>query len=240
MVLIVAYLLAVHALLAVALVKTDLVPRIVANILPVAAAPPQEAFSITWLRGFQAQMDPQVPARATLFLGDSITMALATAAVAPYGVNYGIGGQRSDQLLGGLDLYDSLHRASAVVVTVGTNDLLQGRDAGIAERYRAILARIPGQSRIVMSSVPPLGAAAFPNQELPTARIRAMVAAARTACAADTRCRFVDAYALLTDRDTAAPGVLLADGIHLAPPGYTRWIDALRTALGEPRAPAPR
>ena len=37
-------------------------------------------------------MDSLVPVGATVFIGDSITQGLATSAVVPLSVNYGIGG----------------------------------------------------------------------------------------------------------------------------------------------------
>lgn len=228
---IVVYLLILHALLAVVLTQPDLAARIGGLRALIHSQPPEEAWFIPIVREVHRQMDPSVPAGATLFLGDSITMCLSTAAVTAHGVNYGIGWQRSDQLLESMDLYHSIERAARVVVTIGTNDLLQGRAAGIGSRYRAILAMIPARTEVVLSSIPPLGNTAFPGRQIDADQVREVVASAKSVCAADRRCRFVDAYQALTDQGQPLPGVLLADGIHLAPKGYGLWIDALAGVL---------
>ena len=98
-VVIAAYLVAVHALLGIALVKTDLISRVSARLSFGNPQPPEEDSIIPRLREVHGQMDSSIPKGATIFLGDSITMGLATAAVAPNTINYGIGWQRSDQLI---------------------------------------------------------------------------------------------------------------------------------------------
>src|SRR6478736_3871224 len=94
---IVVYLIALHILLAVAWLGSARNTQ----------RQPEDIPFITMMRGVHEWMDASVPAGATIFLGDSITMALATAAVAPYSVNYGISWQRSDQLIKSMDIYQS-------------------------------------------------------------------------------------------------------------------------------------
>lgn len=223
-----AYLIGVHALLAVALVKTDLIPRVAIKFGLVKPPIPEEDSIIPRLREVHRQMDSSVPAGATIFLGDSITMALATAAIAPYTVNYGIGSQRSDQLIKSLDIYESIKRAERVVITIGTNDIAQGRGLEIESRYRAILAKIPSNVAVIMSSIPPIGNTEFGGRKIVDTEVRYAVASAEKACEADRRCRFVNAYEALTSNRLPLPGVLLGDGVHLAPKGYELWIHAIR------------
>ena len=223
-----AYLIAVHALLVVALVKTDLIPRVAVKFGLAKPLIPEEESIIPRLRAVHQQMDSSVPAGATIFLGDSITMALATAAIAPYSVNYGIGWQRSDQLIKSMDIYESIKRAGQVVIMIGTNDILQGREPGIETRYQAILAKIPSNVAVTMSSVPPIGSIEFGGRKIADTRVQYAVAGAKHACEADRRCRFVNAYEVLTSNRSPLPGVLLEDGIHLAPKGYELLIGAIR------------
>jgi len=223
-----AYLIAVHALLVVALVKTDLIPRVAIKFGLVKPLIPEEESIIPRLREVHQQMDSSVPAGAIIFLGDSITMALATAAIAPFAVNYGIGWQRSDQLIKSMDIYQSIKRAGRVVITIGTNDVLQGRESGIESRYQAILAKIPSNVAVIMSSVPPIGDIEFGGRKIADTKVRYAVASAKRACEADRRCRFVNAYEALTSNRSPLPGVLLGDGVHLAPKGYELWISAIR------------
>lgn len=215
--LVAGYLIALHLLLGLALVQSDFRQRIAARLGFEVAG---DAAFISTLRRIHAQMDASVPAGATLFLGDSITMALATAAVAPHAVNYGIGSQRSDHLLESMQAYRAIERAGAVVIAIGVNDLLQGRTAGIELRYQDILRAVPAAVRVVLSSPTPVA-------EIEPGRQVAVRDAARRACVARPGCTFVDGYALLS----SSPGSLLPDGVHLSPAGYALWIPALRQAL---------
>lgn len=190
--------------------------------------PPEDVPFIPMMRGIHQQMDASVPAGATIFLGDSITMALATAAVSSHSVNYGIAWQRSDQLIQSMDIYQSIMRASRVFVMIGTNDVLQGREAGMQTRYQTILAKIPINVDVVMSSIPPMGDVVINGGKIDGKHMQEVVTMAKTVCEADTRCRFVNAYEKLSEKGKPVEGALLADQIHLSPKGYQLWIEALR------------
>ena len=190
--------------------------------------PPEEVPFIPMMRGVHTWMDASVPAGATIFLGDSITMALATAAVAPYSVNYGISWQRSDQLIKSMDIYKSIARASRVFVMVGTNDVLEGREADIQSRYQTILAKIPANIEVVMSSIPPVGDVVINGRKIDDKTVGNVVTIAKTVCEADKRCRFVNTYEALSTDGNPTQGVLLPDQIHLSPKGYQLWIEELR------------
>ncbi len=172
------------------------------------------------------QMDASVPAGASIFLGDSITQSLATAAVDSAAINYGIGWMRSDQLLASIPRYPSLRRAQRVYVTIGTNDILQGRVAQLPTTYRAILSSIPEGPSIIMSSPPAIGRIDFYGHRVSPQDARTAADFAAAACQAASRCTFVDAERLLAP----IPGALQADGVHLTPTGYAVWIKALRDA----------
>lgn len=204
------YLIAVHVAFVALLVSAN-VPQRIAVRLGLLDEPDWPGIAL--MREVHRAQDATVPAGAVIFLGDSITQGLATAAVAPLSVNFGISGQRSDQLLQSMDGYRSMTRASAVVLMIGTNDLLHGRERGLGERYRAILAKIPPAVPVVMNGVPPMA----------RLDVRPAVEAARTACAQRPGCFFVDAYSAMAER----PG-MLSDGVHLTPAGYAVWISLLR------------
>jgi len=183
---------------------------------------------IAMMRGVHAWMDESVPADATIFIGDSITMALATAAVAPHAVNYGISWQRSDQLIQSMDIYQSIARANRVFVMVGTNDVLEGRQADIQSRYQSILVKIPANIEVVMSGIPPIGNVVIDGQKIDDKIVRDVVSIAKTVCEADKRCRFVNTYEVLSTDGKPTQGVLLPDQIHLSPKGYQLWIESMR------------
>lgn len=204
-----AYLVLLHVALAALVVKGDFVHRAA---LRLGMSQESDAPFIEDMRRLHEWSDPHVPNGAVIFLGDSITQALPTAAVAPLSVNYGIAGQRSDQLLKSMSLYHSMARARAVVVMIGTNDVWQGKEGGLEGRYRAILSKVPAGVPVLFNSIPPISGR-------DTAHI---VQAARLACLDSVRCTFLDTNAALR-----APDSLAADGIHLSQAGYRRWIEAL-------------
>lgn len=233
------YLISLHILCALLLIRTDFSTRVIrhlAEILKPSASRPltrEEDLHILASRALHSRMDPFVPRGATIFLGDSITMGLTTAAVAPYAVNFGIGWQRSDQLIASMDIYESINRAKQVVITIGTNDLLQGKSAGIEARYKTILSRIPPDVEIIMSSILPIGSSALSTglrdaQRAKEADVLIVVEIAKHACEAVKRCRFVNAFQALSKDGVPLPGVLLEDDVHLSIKGYELWIKALR------------
>lgn len=231
-----AYLILVHLLVGIAFVKTDLLSRMAIRLGLAAPAPmDSEPFIAAW-RAFHETMDAEVPPGATIFLGDSITRAMPVKEVAPLAVNYGIGWQRSDQLIVSIDTYASLQRASRIVVMIGTNDLLQGRDEGIEARYQAILAKLPAGIPVIMVGVPPLApTSTVLRGKVDDARVRAAVASAQRACNGHPACRFVSAYDALGEQGVARAGVLQNDGIHLAPHGYALLTGLIRQALAAPK-----
>jgi lysophospholipase L1-like esterase len=166
-------------------------------------------------------MDASVPAGAAIFLGDSITQGLATAAVAPYSVNYGIGSATTGELLDNLPVYKSLRRAGAVFLLIGINDIGRGQTIGLEGRLQAIADAIPAGVPLVWSAIMP----AYVDRADPEAIRQANRAIART-CAARPGCVYVDTGAL-------SDAALFSDGVHPNTAGYAVWIGALRDAYAK-------
>jgi len=224
----VAYIAFLHVFSAIAVLKTDVVERILIRLGVVEAAEQESIFAA---REVHRQMDSSVPEGATVFLGDSNIQALITAAIVPRSVNFGIGGQRSDQLLESLPIYQSLQRSAGVIVMIGTNDILQGRTHGIGTRYAEILHRIPNNIPIVLVSPPPISRTTFGREAINPRASATVRQAAFDACAAVSRCTFVDPTGAMSEGDAPLNGVLLADGIHLSPLGYQILIPLISAAL---------
>jgi lysophospholipase L1-like esterase len=170
--------------------------------------------------GYHKAMDGSVPAGAAIFLGDSITQGLATAAVAPDSVNFGIGAATTSELLRNLPSYKSLERASSIFLLIGTNDIGEGLTRGLDERLRAISLAIPLDKPLIWSGIMP----AYSDRHRPE-----MIAAANKTihdlCSRRTECFYIDTQAIFS-----ADRSLLSDGVHPNDAGYSRWIDALRAA----------
>lgn len=229
------YLVALHLLIIFLLIKTDVVPRVVSKINQLAGIEGRyydvDHANIILQRGVHQSIDPFTPRGATIFLGDSITWALATVDIEPLSVNYGITNQRSDQLLKSMESYESLKQAGRVVVTIGTNDLLQGREDGIEERYKKILDMIPKEIPVLMNSVPPIANIIWNGRKVNNANVQEVVASAKRICEADSRCTFLNTYEVLSENGKPLPGVLVEDGVHLSRNGYGLWIENIRNAI---------
>jgi hypothetical protein len=218
----IAYIAILHIVLAGLVLRSDF-PRRMTNHLGITVSKTSNPF-IQLTRQAHKQMDASVPMGAIIFLGDSITQGLATTAVTPYSVNYGISMERSDELIDSMKIYQSIERSAAVVVTIGLNDLNQGKSENLEARYRTILEAIPQRIPVVMSSVTPTSTIAIGD-------LRKARDSARAACKDRTKCTFVDGLELLAPNEITLLGVILPDGLHLSPEGYALWIPALRRAL---------
>ena len=109
------YILLLHLALAALLVKTNVASRLGLT------APPENPHIVN-MRGIHAWRDQTMPDGAAVFLGDSLTERLATAAVASNSVNFGVSWQTSAQLLQSIP--KTLDRAGVVYLLIGTNDIV--------------------------------------------------------------------------------------------------------------------
>jgi lysophospholipase L1-like esterase len=217
------------ALVAVALAAATLWrPDSVAQRLGLGAAVVQRQHD-AWrqqLRAHYRRLDANTPAGATIFLGASTVQGLNAAQVRACHANFGIGGETARELVARLDDYGSLDRAAAVVVMTGLNDVLRRDDADLADHYRRLLARLPADPPVILSSLPRLSPATERGRSFAPAVVRANEQA-RAACGSRHNCRFVDLHGAMSPLVTLTE----RDGIHLDAAGYALWSRLLRDAL---------
>lgn len=225
---IVVYLIAIHLLVACLIAKTDFIPKLKYKIGLRESAHGNPHYENMLI--YHKWMDENVPDNCVIFLGSSITQSLAVAAVAPYAVNYGIGGETTAQLLDAMPYYKSLHRAKTVVLAIGGNDITQGQQHKLKERYEKIIAALPRDVPLIWSSVMPIKVASW--MKMKESDIDDANRIIKSLCERRRNCTFVDTHSFLTDSDNRMiQRYFLDDGIHLSPDGYRQWIRALREAL---------
>ena len=227
----IAYVVLVHGLLALVLWKSDFLVRVEQKL---GAPPPVHEITDHYRRmlRYHVRMDGNVPDNTVVFIGDSLTQSLCADAVACPSVNYGIGSDTTVGVLGRLPEYRSLHRASAVVLAIGANDMKFRDNQQIVQNYRRILQILPQAVPLVCSAVLPVNEAMMAPGNVTNARIRDLNASLKTLCSEDSRCVFVDVGSSLVD----AGGNLSAafqdgDGVHLNNAGNRILIDELRIAV---------
>lgn len=181
-----------------------------------------------------------------LFLGDSLTFAWGLDGrevwrndFAPLGaVAFGIGGDRTGDVLWRIEHGEVPASVETVVLLVGTNDLALGAAGaeatagGVTACVRAIAARAP-EATIVVLGLLPRGAGDGSTS------IRKLVAQvnARLAKLDDgNHVRYVDMGPAFIDTAGAVrPELYHPDLIHLSAAGYQAWSDTLRPALARLR-----
>ncbi|WP_219988579.1 GDSL-type esterase/lipase family protein [Leucothrix pacifica] len=226
-----AWLLLVHTIALLAIFDTDLLYRIDRKLGTGLLNPPEITQYHEDMLGSQLQLDSSVEAGSVIFLGDSLTQGLNVAAVTHPAINYGIGMDTSAALLGRIGQYQSLTKASAIVVEIGINDLIRTSrsNAQIVENIQQILDSLPDQVPVIVQSVFPVderfGMTGF-NQ-----RIRTLNAAIAD-LAASQSFEFLDLHDAFADEDGNLKDELhTGDGIHLSAAAYQQWISSLKERL---------
>ena len=214
---------AVHLLLLFFIVKTQSIPKVITKLTNtnINADP-----YVSRMVNVHRWMDASVPDKATIFLGDSITQGLATVAIAPYSVNYGIGDENTAQLLEAIPSYKSLARANTIFLAIGINDLSHGQKLGLSDRYRKIVEALPAKTPLVWSAVMPAK-----SGNITLTDINQVNEVIKAMCVSRANCTYVDTWRFLAKDNEINSHLFQNDGVHLNADGYEVWIVALRKAL---------
>lgn len=224
------YLIGLHFLFGVMLVKSDFLNRLHLYLFDthLEISTHYQNMVVTHRR-----MDATVPAQAVIFIGDSITAGLATSAVSAPSVNYGIGADTTLGVLQRLPYYHSIDAASAVVIAIGINDLPRRTNDSILQNYKEILDNLAGRTKIVVSAILPVDERAS-NHPLANERIAQINAALAKLAKNYPQVVFIDSGQKLQDSNGNLSALAhTGDGIHLSANGYQIWIGELKAALNK-------
>ena len=229
----IAYLVGIHLLLAVVLLKSDFIDRVQPKFGIQADLPAEITQHYHRMLRYHKRMDGNVPNGSVLFIGDSITQGLCVSAVALPSVNYGIGSDTTLGVLQRLPEYKSIDKASTVVLAIGINDMKRRSNEDILKNYRSIIEHIPQNIPIVISAILPLDEESRPewegrNQD----RIKNLNISLESIAKTDSRIFSVNAGSLLTDTSgNLADRFHDGDGVHLNSEGNGIWINVLRDGI---------
>ncbi|MFZ4508543.1 MAG: GDSL-type esterase/lipase family protein [Fimbriimonas sp.] len=179
-----------------------------------------------------------------LFIGDSITEGWAGEAGAALwnehfaslpAANFGIGGDRTQQLLWRIDNgnLDGIS-PSVVVLLIGVNNLWpQSHTAEeVAAGIQAVIARI----QVKLPDAVILHYGIFPTMELPDHVIRGDVLAINAISARHAdgeRVRYIDLGPQFLQQDGSISADVMPDFCHLAPSAYAIWAESLLSQLAD-------
>ena len=182
---------------------------------------------------FHLRGDAVLPPGRWLFFGDSIVQGLPVGALEVPAVNYGIGSDDAVGVAARLPSYDSVTKATAVVLGVGVNDITRRDPAAVRESWAALLATIPSGPRVVCLGVLPIDE----RVARPHRAGRTNVAIAALNADIETLCRerghaFLKPPPELADAGGNLRAALhVGDGVHPGPDGYATWLAHLGPAL---------
>lgn len=233
-ILLITWLIAIHAFAALAIWDTDLPYRIDRKLNLGLLNPPEITHFYKEMLGSHLQLDGSVESGSVIFLGDSITQGLNVSAVTKQAINYGIGMDTSYGLLKRVPQYKSLTEASTVVIAIGINDLIRVKrsPAEILKNYKTILENLPKKANVIMQAV-------FPVDETKgttgtNSRIIQLNGMLKT-LAEEKGHTLINIKELFLNNEGNLKEVLhVGDGLHLSSEGYKLWITALNQTLSSP------
>jgi lysophospholipase L1-like esterase len=231
------YVVILHAIIGLLIWKTDIVYR--ARVRFGLAASNEfelDQRSYRAAHNYFQRIDQLMRKSPVVLLGDSIMQQLPPIHSTSHVLNLGLGGITALDLANSLHRYPSLDKASAIVVSIGINDLCIERitEAALGGRIGKIAAALPSEVRVVWSSILPVD----PTAAHATCRIEPHVISKANAmilksCLAMPMCSYSDGFSILADeRGYLDRRFYEQDGIHLNRRGYEAWTDLLVRDLG--------
>ena len=221
------YLVGLHAVLLVAVVKSDFVSRVERKLG--IHSPGEFEGSYKRFAAAFARSDARAQPGALVFIGDSIMRDLDASSIARHTLNLAIPTDTTAGVLNRARGYRSLATARGVVFGVGVNDLRWRPVAKAVENYGQMLDLVPRATPVLALSVLPVDEREVSLRNADIIKLNAGIA---SLCAARPGCHFVDVGRQLT----AASGNLLpsaheGDGIHLSAVGHKAYWQAINAAV---------
>lgn len=239
------YVIFLHLLIAIFLVKTDFMVRAGKTLgwLPPAERSVEfyQALIATAGRGTDIRPDE------TVILGDSIMAGLGARAFEPHIRNLALGGMTTHTLRELLPFLPGLARAHGAIIGIGVNDLKYRPPEIIARDFTDLLGLLPVNLPLVLVAILPVderNAEIRTRKYLRNNQIAALNARIEPLCHARPLCRYLDNTQAMTDAAGNLRGQYhIGDGWHLSPAGNLILMEKLHLAAAQwpvPPAVAPR
>lgn len=229
---VVTWLLAVHSLLVLALIHTDLAYRIDRKLGLGYLQPPELTSFYHNMLGSHLSLDGTVSSGSILFFGDSITQGLNVSGFKRPAINYGIGMDTSWGLLERLPKYASQQQASAIVIAIGINDLLRTKRSNqeVIHNYQRIFTYLPTEVPVFIQAILPV------DEQHTQLGLNARILKLNTSLqklAQQHQFIFIDLHhQLVNSQGNLRAEFHTGDGLHLSPAAYRLWIELLQQYLG--------
>ena len=228
----ITYIVFIHLIAGAIIVKSDILPKTMSFLGIQRHGDVASTVFYKKTLNYQLAADDNVPEGAVIFIGNSITQGMSTAAVAPFTVNYGIGGDTASGVLKRLPYYHSLNRARAIVVSIGLNDLLLDGQDYVQDNLAKIAKALPAQVPVIFSAILPVDEDVDKRLTGLNGRIVQVNKYLFKLCAADSHLYYLDARSGLIDaRGNLDDRFHRGDGVHLNTKGYAILIGKMQEAV---------
>lgn len=190
-----------------------------------------------WVKRHQGFAAEAATSHDIVFLGDSITDRARREEVwnkhfdSMKTVNFGIGGDRTENLLWRIQNGElSGPEPKVVVLLIGTNNLRVNTNDEIVEGITAVVQEV--RSRVSKSKLLLLGL--FPREAQPDAPNRGRIKEINTQISKLAENKFIyflDIGAAFLESDGTISAEVMSDYLHLTARGYQIWIDSMNETL---------
>lgn len=183
------------------------------------------------LHSFYLRYDQNVPNDSLVFVGDSHIQGMCTTCVSNSAINFGIGKDRTTDVIRRISSYQSVRTAKAIILQVGHNDLKSDSNEKIIANYDVLLRTLSGDQKILVVAQFPVGIQVEHFDQI-NLRKRQINEAVQNLCTLNKQCTMLDLTSSLTDEaGPLSSKYHLGDGVHLNKNSNALWIDSLREAL---------
>ncbi len=243
-IIIILYVIFLHLVIAILLVKTDFTIRAGKTL---GWLPPAER-SVEFYHQMMTLAGQGMPVRGDeiVILGDSIMAALPPHDIGPHIRNLAVGGMTTHTLQELLSLLPALATARGAIIGIGVNDLKYRSPEIIAHDFTALLGRLPSTLPLILVAILPVderNTAIRSRSYLRNQPIITLNAHIEHACQARPLCRFLDnAQAMADSAGNLRNPYHIGDGWHLSSAGNQVLVENLRVVLAQwpESATAPR
>lgn len=176
------------------------------------------------------RVDKNTPPQAVIFIGDSLIQGLSVSSIHPVAVNFGIGHDTVSGVTKRSSKYNSLKKASVILISVGINDLRYNSVSVVIARYKAMLQELNWVPNIFIHEVLPI------DSRILGAALQGKVIAFNEGLFKLAK-EFDDVKILKSSskfinlNNDLKSSLHVGDGLHLNKNGYALWIQQLKQQL---------
>jgi len=226
---IILYLIILHILLVVILIKSDFIDRIKLKFNQREKG--ESEFYIQMAVHLKRQ-DFHVPKHSVIFFGDSIVQGLCVSAISTKIVNFGIGTDTTNGLFNRIKEYQSIQKAKAVILYIGVNDVGFCEQRQTLENIKSIIELVPAQTPVYVCSILPVDETILKQKK--NSDIDSLNERVRITCSNIDNASFLDFTAQFKDEQGNLKSIFHSgDGLHLNQQGYGQIIASFQDYFRE-------